>query len=181
MICKHCGKEFSDEFSYCPYCAEPKPKPDREYSLDENYIREKVRSAKIWSIFGGVLLQLFTLVYMGPVLGLIFGMLFYPMFVQGIIYGIKKRAIEDVTKNSRETVIQKQYMADKTSICPNCGSHNVKVYRKGYDYKVGFWGSIFGVRGSGYAGGFGANNACCRCQNCGNDWETDYDYRLINK
>ena len=119
MICKHCGKEFSDEFSYCPYCAEPKPKPkpDREYSLDENYINQKVRSAKIWSIFGGVLLQLFTLVYMGPVLGLIFGMLFYPMFVQGIIYGIKKRAIEDVTKNSRETVIQKQYMADKTSIC----------------------------------------------------------------
>ena len=25
MICRHCGKEYSDEFSYCPYCAEPKP------------------------------------------------------------------------------------------------------------------------------------------------------------
>ena len=63
--------------------------------------------------------------------------------------------------------------------CPKCGSHNIKIYRKGYDYKVGFWGSIFKVRGSGYAGGFGANNACCRCLDCGKDWETDYDYRLL--
>lgn len=65
------------------------------------------------------------------------------------------------------------------SFCPKCGSHNIKIYRRGYDYKVGFWGSIFKVRGSGYAGGFGANNACCRCIDCGKDWETDYDYRLL--
>jgi len=65
--------------------------------------------------------------------------------------------------------------------CPKCGSTNVKLYRKGYNYKVGFWGAIFGVRGAGYAGGFDANNTCCRCMNCGKDWETDYDYRLINK
>lgn len=63
--------------------------------------------------------------------------------------------------------------------CPKCGSDNIKLYRKGYNYKVGFWGAIFGVRGAGYAGGFDANNTCCRCMNCGNDWETDYDYRLI--
>ena len=65
--------------------------------------------------------------------------------------------------------------------CPKCGSTNVKLYRKGYNYKVGFCGAIFGVRGAGYAAGFDANNTCCRCMNCGNDWETDYDYRLINK
>ena len=66
-------------------------------------------------------------------------------------------------------------------ICPRCSSRNIKHYRKGYNYKVGFWGAIFGVRGSGYAGGFDANNTCCRCMDCGKDWETDYDYRLINK
>ena len=65
--------------------------------------------------------------------------------------------------------------------CPKCGSTNIKLYRKGYNYKVGFWGTIFGVRGAGYAGGFNANNTCCRCMNCGKDWETDYDYRLIDK
>lgn len=68
-----------------------------------------------------------------------------------------------------------------TDICPRCGSHNIKLYRKGYNYKVGFWGAIFGVRGAGYAGGFDANNTCCHCMDCGKDWETDYDYRLINK
>ena len=65
--------------------------------------------------------------------------------------------------------------------CPVCGSRNIKLYRKGYDYKVGFWGAIFGVKGAGYAGGFDANNTCCRCMDCGKDWETDYDYRLIDK
>jgi hypothetical protein len=65
--------------------------------------------------------------------------------------------------------------------CPRCYSKNIKMYRKGYNYKVGFWGAIFGVKGAGYAGGFGANNTCCRCMNCGKDWETDYDYRLIKK
>ena len=65
--------------------------------------------------------------------------------------------------------------------CPKCGSTNIKLYRKGYNYKVGFWGAIFGVRGAGYAGGFDANHTCCRCMDCGKDWETDYDYRLIEK
>lgn len=65
--------------------------------------------------------------------------------------------------------------------CPRCNSRNIKIYRKGYDYKVGFWGAIFGIRGAGYAGGFDANNACCHCMDCGKDWETDYDYRFINK
>ncbi len=67
------------------------------------------------------------------------------------------------------------------NVCPRCGSHNIKIYRRGYNYKVGFWGAIFGVKGAGYAGGFGANTACCRCMDCGKDWETDYDYRLIDK
>ena len=65
--------------------------------------------------------------------------------------------------------------------CPKCGSTNIRLYRKGYNYKIGFLGAIFGVRGSGYAGGFDANHTCCRCLDCGKDWETDYDYRLINK
>lgn len=82
-------------------------------------------------------------------------------------------------KSDKQKLIDIQFDQDQTSICPKCGSHNIKIYRKGYNYKVGFWGAIFGVRGAGYAGGFDANNACCRCMNCGKDWKTDYDYRLI--
>ena len=51
---------------------------------------------------------------------------------------------------------------------------------RGYDYHPGFWGSLFGVRGAGYAGGFGANKACCHCKDCGKDWVTDYDYRTLD-
>lgn len=25
IVCGHCGKEYDEAFSYCPYCAEPKP------------------------------------------------------------------------------------------------------------------------------------------------------------
>ena len=175
--CHHCGEEYLDNKTYCPYCGEPKPK--KEKTIDEMYVERKVGIARFWSIFGGVLLQLICLIFMGPVLGLVFGMLIFPVCIWAIIYGIKKKTTEDIRINSRDTIIKKQFLIDKTSICPICGSHNVKIYRKGYDYSVGFWGSIFGVRGSGYAGGFDANKARCRCLNCGNDWLTDYDYRLL--
>lgn len=65
------------------------------------------------------------------------------------------------------------------SRCPRCYSKNIKIYRKGYNYYTGFWGSLFGVRGAGYAGGFDANKACCHCMDCGKDWETDYDIRKL--
>lgn len=65
------------------------------------------------------------------------------------------------------------------AVCPKCHSKNIKVYRKGYNYRLGFWGSIFGIRGAGYAGGFDANKACCHCMDCGKDWKTDYDYRTL--
>lgn len=178
MICNHCGKKYSDEFEYCPYCAEPKPKPEK--TLDEAYLDKQVYLAKFWSIFGGIVLQLFALICMGPILGLIFGMMLFPVCIWAIIYGVRKQTIEKIQKNSRQTIIDKQYSMDQTSICPACGSHNIKVYRKGYNYKVGFWGAIFGIRGSEFRGGFDADKACCRCVNCGHDWETDYDYRLIS-
>ena len=74
--------------------------------------------------------------------------------------------------------LTKKNMAD---VCPRCHSRNIKLYRKGYNYKTGFWGAIFGVRGAVYAAGFDANKTRCRCMDCGKDWETDYDYRLVKK
>lgn len=98
---------------------------------------------------------------------------------------IKKDSFESgVTKTTNifnNTIKEVFNVRNNIDHCPHCGSHNIKLYRKGYNYKVGFWGAIFGIRGAGYAGGFNANNTCCRCMSCGHDWETDYDYRLINK
>lgn len=70
---------------------------------------------------------------------------------------------------------------DNISYCPSCNSRNIKLYRKGYDYKTGYWGAVFGVKGAGYAAGFDANKARCHCMDCGKDWETNYDYRFIKK
>ena len=178
MICRHCGKEYADDMGYCPYCAEPIRQADR--SLEENYIWKKTMPWLLFMIIFCAVLQIFLLIALN-IIGLLIGMVMCPLMIWATWYGFRKRAIEDLKKNSRKTIIEKQFLADKTSICPNCGSHDIKVYRKGYNYRPGFWGAIFGVRGAGYVGGFDANNACCRCMNCGNDWETDYDYRLINK
>ena len=101
-------------------------------------------------------------------------LLLIPIIIVCTVYG---RVLFEMVKNASG------YVPDKDNIekCNRCGSTNIKLYRKGYNYKVGFWGAIFGVRGAGYAGGFDANKTCCRCMNCGKDWETDYDYRLIDK
>lgn len=35
MKCRHCGKEYEDSFSYCPYCAEPKPLKTKQRTIIE--------------------------------------------------------------------------------------------------------------------------------------------------
>ena len=126
---------------------------------------------------------------MSVVVAAIIMLLLLVVMIVAMVWGLK-----DIKKNGKSTDVFKKAAVDlshnfseavnmKNNIdhCPKCGGTNIKLYRKGYNYKVGFWGAIFGVRGAGYAGGFDANNTCCRCMDCGNDWETDYDYRLINK
>ena len=184
MICRHCGKEYSDEFEYCPYCAEPKHNVPRKV---EKYHHWGNAGYKI--VIGMVILLFFTFAYAifytainsdgevvdESVLLSNFLSLYIPLQVIHIAGVIIKY------RNKKKKLIMEQFYHDPASVCPKCGSHNIKLYRKGYNYKVGFWGAIFGVRGAGYAGGFDANKACCRCMNCGKDWETDYDYRLIDK
>lgn len=170
MVCRYCGKEFSDEFEYCPYCAEPKPsnsdKKDAFKLYKKHIIEEKIKLMLFCLIVSSFTIFMHTLLYVA--INVI------------VVIGLTLQGYNDLNDRKR-TLIMEQHCLDQTSICPKCGSHNIKIYRKGYNYKIGFWGAIFGVKGAGYAGGFDANNTCCRCMNCGNDWETDYDYRLINK
>ena len=208
MICRHCSKEYSDEFVYCPYCAEPnlKDKMPKETNLTEKeQIDRASRGADgryflitlivgiLWFVFGYLICQFIGWkVYPGTLgndsfsdkadtfaiiswLGLLIGWILFRWLNLKLSSKSKKQ------ERIKQYIINSQYLKNQTSICPACGSHNIKYYRKGYNYKVGFWGAIFGVKGAGYAGGFGANNTCCRCMNCGKDWETDYDYRLIKK
>lgn len=173
MICRHCGKEYADEFAYCPYCAEPKPEPEK--SLEEEYIEKVDKEHSRWNvatIICNILLCILGTVLLGPI-GLAFGV---ANFIAMLIHGKRKNV--KAKKPGRQFIINTQFSKDQTSICPKCGSHSIKIYRKGYDYGHGFW---FRKYGGGYTAGIDKNIACCRCMNCGNDWETDYDYRLINK
>jgi hypothetical protein len=192
MICRHCGKEYSDEFAYCPYCAEPVRPIDRLTEEQRANYYKNITGTKnrIVSVLLGIVLfpiswiaiYLWNFVdlflndaeyYGGWTISLYAFLISIAVVVIGFL-------IEHF-KSDKQKLIDIQFDNDETSICPQCGSHNIKIYRKGYNYKVGFWGAIFGVRGAGYAGGFDANKTCCRCMNCGKDWETDYDYRLIDK
>lgn len=177
MICRYCGKEFQDDARYCPYCAEPVPVVQTQTQEEKGYDRKMLLRLVVKCVCAIVVCSvIFFLFLWGE--GLSIAIVCTSMF---LVLSIGLVVLEYVllTKPGKDRTINMQFTKDQTSICPKCGSHNIKIYRKGYDYKVGFWGSIFKVRGSGYAGGFDANTACCRCMNCGNDWETDYDYRLL--
>lgn len=181
MICRHCGKEYSDEFAYCPYCAEPKP---RETTVEQELKQYKdgVLVKFVLKLLVCVGIAVLAFLYFFCVEKMSIGLTIYiSILIFCFVALVPFVEYLSLTRPGKMRTINMQFSKNQTSICPKCGSHNIKIYRKGYDYKVGFWGAIFGVRGSGYAGGFDANKTCCRCMNCGNDWETDYDYRLINK
>lgn len=206
MICRHCGKEYSDEFAYCPYCAEPKPRPEKpkvEFTELKHLTREEraKRSYKIVTFLGALLL-FFSMFFVGQFIGWriypetvgndvfcdktdIFAIIFWMATIvvwvlsRWIYWLITKDKL--MSKRVKKQIITDQFMVDRTSICPSCGSHNIKIYRKGYNYRKGFWLRLFNIKGGAYIAGMDSNNARCRCMNCGNDWDTGYDYRLIDK
>lgn len=177
MICRHCGKEYSDEYAYCPYCAEPKPIVRSETNELKQY-KDKMASKFVFKIIICLIFSVGFGVLLSWLEGIGIGIFLSTIVFLGLAL-IPFLEFYTLTKPGKARTINVQFSKDQTSICPKCGSHNIKIYRKGYNYRTGFWGAMFGVRGAGYAGGFDANNTCCRCMNCGKDWETDYDYRLI--
>ncbi len=100
-------------------------------------------------------------------------------FVEGICVHSVKALKKKNGYNAADRKAPKK--KDNIDYCPKCGSHDIKVYREGYDYNKGFWLRLFDVKGGGYVAGMNSNRARCRCMNCGKDWATNYDYRLINK
>lgn len=76
-------------------------------------------------------------------------------------------------KSPERKEIEMQFEKDQTSICPVCGSHDISLGRKGYDWNKGFWYSVFKVRGGHYLAGMDSRRVTAYCNKCGHKWETD--------
>ncbi len=161
MTCRHCGKEISAKASFCSWCG---TKVTKESELIKK--RTPIFNFLFPPIFFGLLLTA------GAFSAALCPILLLPIILVGVCYA---RFLWEKLKSCIGYVPNKENI----SKCNRCGSTNIKIYRNGYNYSHGFWGAMFGVKGAGYAGGFDANRARCRCMNCGKDWLTDYDYRLI--
>lgn len=184
MICSYCGKDLPNDAKYCPYCAEPVPEmlsdEDREWEEKELERKAKTRATlntkmfRVSLIIGiscpvvlafipNIKIGVCLLIWLGSSIAIPTATF---LFARGHLYD--------------ESIIKwKQYCRDKTSICPMCGSHSIKIYRKGYNYNEAFWGNMFNIKGSRYTAGMDSNNAMCHCQHCGHNWNSGYDYRQI--
>lgn len=202
MVCRNCKKEYSSEFHYCPYCAEP-VKKGFEFTKLKHLTREERVQRRYRNVTIVVSVLLFVFAF--PIC-LALGWFFFPgtlenaafhdkadtfaiiAWVSSVVVWIALRFVywqitkkTKMAKRVKRQIITDQFREDATSICPNCGSHNIKIYREGYNYTKGFWLRTFGVKGGGYVAGMNSNRARCRCMNCGDDWATNYDYRFIGK
>lgn len=175
MTCRHCGKEIPPDAKFCSYCAEPvvnwEKKTEREAKSAE--ISDKGGKALILFVvtglgFGFIWAILEQSVKAGVIAGLIIG-----GFIGGLVLLLYN------LPSKKRKIIEQQYYRDKTSICPVCGCHSVRVYRKGYDWNEAFWGTMFHLKGSRYVAGANSNETICVCEHCHYRWKTGYDYRLI--
>lgn len=167
MICRHCGKEYEDKFSYCPYCAEPKPiKVEKEDNSDYIWTIVAHCIAIPIGVFVGVFIFFFFEIFLFAVI---------PATIASVISLILVIVYHKFKSEHRRT-IEKQFYRDKKSICPVCGSHSVALGRKGYDWNKGFWYRMFNVKGGHYLAGAESRRVTAHCQNCGHSWLTDEEW-----
>lgn len=174
MKCSNCGKEYDDSFTYCPYCAEPNTVEKTKQSETCEKPRDKKDDSSI--ILWAVLLmidvivgyQVFTSDYVKTAKGFIIAFIAIAIPFVGIISHLSN-------KDRKAGYIPKR---KNLEYCPRCKSKNLKYYRKGYDWKKGFWYRFFELD-DGFLAGMSSNHTMCHCRDCGNTWETDYDYREL--
>lgn len=181
MNCKHCGKSLPENAKYCPNCAEPTdcqseylnntPEEDLSNALAKRAIKGFAIASTV-SFVISIIIVFMVNQSISCFLGYFFSALFFCLIFVVIDLMI-------VRNNDRKTNIITQFERDTTNICPRCGSHSIKIYRKGYNYNEAFWGNMFNIKGSRYTAGMNSNNAMCHCQHCGHNWNSGYDYRQI--
>ena len=190
MKCSYCGKELPENAKYCPNCAEPTSGGLYDEAMQQDIINNEYWGDKALKILGYSIAPAITTGLIMLVLSIIIEKFTYSIgfiaLIDFIIYaacvciGFVIAYFNKKHRSKTREIIDNQFYADKTSICPICGSHSIKIYRKGYNWNEAFWGRMFNLKGSHYTAGMNSNDAMCHCRHCGHEWNTGYDYRKIN-
>ena len=183
ISCVHCGNRYWSTISNCPECAEPTPEIKTEDDLQEE-IKANYRNSFIVNVITGVIGALLFAAMLAFIICFYFLLTetviipFLPIFAVfaalGVIAAIA--VLATLRKDKKWRNIQAQFHADETSICPNCGSHDLSFGRKGYDWNYAFWGSIFSLRGSQYIAGMDSRRVIAHCNKCGHSWKTSREW-----
>lgn len=182
-VCSHCGHEYNCTISNCPECAEPTP----EIKLEEDLIEEKKRNYRnsfIVSVIAGIIGALLFAALFAFLICFHFLLTetvivpFLPIFAVFAVLGLIGAifTLATLRKNKTWRNIRAQFYADNTSICPECGSHDLSFGRKGYDWNYAYWGSVFKIKGSQYLAGMDSRRVTAHCNKCGHRWETSKEW-----
>lgn len=177
FICPYCGKPYQEGDRFCAACGEPFDVEAVGKEIEKKY---KYRNTMILFFlkYEGIMAILSLSITFGMFIGLASGMGSFPFFryFLGILFLLTIFPICVVwyrISNKRRRVIDEQFVMDQASICPVCGSHDISLGRKGYDWNKGFWYSVFKVRGGHYLAGMDSRSVTAYCNKCGHKWETD--------
>lgn len=196
IVCGHCGKEYDEAFSYCPYCAEPKPEPrpqEPELTPEETIRYYDARETGLSILL--FVIAILPSILLADVVWFVVNLLTPPngrdMYEQandllpnhnitvpvGLAIAIGVSLLYDfyqTRKSTRKKLISIQYEKDSRSICPKCGCHDIALGRKGYDWKKAY--RYRNVKGGQYYAGMDSRRVTARCRKCGHKWETEYKW-----
>ena len=154
IVCGHCGKEYDEAFSYCPYCAEPQPEPKQEPELTPE---ETIRNYDARETGLSILLFVIAIlpsILLADVVWFVVNLLTPPngrdMYEKaadiwpnhnitvpiglGVAVGVSLLYdFYQTRKSTRKKLISIQYEKDSSSIFLKRGCHDIALGRKGYD------------------------------------------------
>lgn len=147
IVCGHCGKEYDEAFSYCPYCAEPEPQ-EPELTPEETMRYYDAREKGLSILLFVIAILLADVVWI--VVNIFTPMNGRDMYEKaadiwpnhnitvpiglGVAVGVSLLYdFYQTRKSTRKKLISIQYEKDSSSIFLKRGCHDIALGRKGYD------------------------------------------------
>lgn len=172
--CEKCGKTYHKTWRFCPHCQEDNPDPII-------WSKKKTTALYVLAILLGIIGGILAIGLIGTWEDLsnildkhdLKWIMYIPIAIIVIVIGVFV-----MDKLSKKGMLSHYNVINE---CPRCGGKDITIYRRGYDWKKGFWYRMFNVKGGSYIAGMDSNKTECFCHECGKKWSTNFDYRTIRK